>query len=233
MKVDVAVKFIIVLLVIMIISLTAALIIMKNDDKGGSETTPAVTTTAPDTTNPNTTTTPSQTTTPEATTTPEETTTPEQTTAPDVTTTPEETTAPDVTTAPDEVDPPKIPDGLLIEKSFKSDTGTTLNIRADVTAYEKDGKVYLRVDVYLESYTITLSRAKYGTLTIGGKTFDFKLDPLSVENNKKIVSTLLYSDEAEVTYGETVNIKADFAVNMTYSKIPLKTITAEGTVEVK
>ena len=160
------------------------------------------------------------------------TTTAKDTTNPDTTTTPEQTTAPN-TTSPDEIDPPELPEGIFVEKSFKSDTETTLNIRADVIAYENDGKYFVRVDVYLESYTITLSRAKYGVLTIGEKEFEFKLNKLSVENNKKIVSTLIYSNEVEVAYGEVVDIKADFAINMTYKNVKLETITAEGTVEVK
>ena len=228
MRVDAAVKFIIVLLVIMIVSLATALIILNNDD-GEKETTPAVTTKAPSTTKPDTTA--PETTTSGETTTPEVTTTPEITTTPNVTTTPGTTTEPDVT-EPDVVPPsPDVPNGLSVEKSFRSNTGVSLNIRADVKAYEKDGKAYVRVDVYLEHYSITI-KARNGVITVGNKEITFKTDALNVSLDEK-TETLLATKEIEVEYGESVKVKVDLESNVTYAGKKLDRIVAEGTVTVK
>ena len=111
----------------------------------------------------------------------------------------------------------------------------SLNLRADVTAYEENGKVYLKVDLYLEHYSINV-KSKNGVITVGDNEITFKTSAIKVDENKK-TTTLLASEIFEVTYGETVNIKADLAINMKYGKEPnkveLKTITAEGTVEIK
>ncbi len=230
MKIDVAVKVIIALLIIMIISLAAALIIMNNKDDGGKTTT-AVTTTAGDTTDPDSTTTPQNTTTPDNTTTPNQTTTPDQTTTPEVTTTPDQTTTPDNTTSPDETDP-DIPDGLLLEKSIKSDTGIALNLRADVSAYEQDGKVYLTVSLYLEHYSISINAKYDNSLVIGGEEFKFSTDAIKQEENTKS-QTLLCTETVEVEHGDTVSIEASFNSKLTYSGVKLDNIELAGTVNVK
>ncbi len=209
MKIDVAVKFIIVLLVIMIVSLSVALIILNNDD-GEKETKPAVTTKAPLTTKPDT--------------------TPEETTTPETTTTPKTTEKPD-TTEPDQVDPPVVPDGLSVEKSFRSNTGVSLNLRADVKAFEKNGKAYIRVDVYLEHYSINANPRK-GTIVIGDEKFSFVTGSL-IDSSTQKTETLLVSKEAEVGYGEVVDIKVDLESNITYGGKMLEHIVAEGTVTVK
>ncbi|MBO5039571.1 MAG: DUF2909 domain-containing protein [Clostridia bacterium] len=228
MKIDAAVKFIIVLLVIMIVSLGAALLIMNNGDDGDKEKNPSVTTTAGDTTNPDST---SPDTTNPDTTTPDQSTTPGTTTTPDVTTTPEVTTDPDVTTGPDEIDPPVTPDKLLIEKSFKSDTGVALNLRADVTAYEQNGKAYLTVELYLEHYSISLKGRYDNVLTVDGEEYKFSTDAIKQEENQK-GQTLLYTKTIEVESGDTVSVEAVFNSKVTYSGVKLDTIELADTVNI-
>lgn len=227
MKIDVAVKFIIVLLVIMIVSLAAALIIMNNGNDGEKETKPTVTTTAADTTKPDTTTTPNQTTTPDATTTPEVTTTPEQTTTPEVTTTPE------ATLAPDETEPPvNTPDEVILTKSILSNTGVKLNLRADVTAFNKDGKTYLTVELYLEHYSIGINARYNNLLVIDGVEYEFSTKKISQEDNVK-GETLIYAKTVEVELGDTVSVEATFNSKMTYSGVKLDSITLADTVRVE
>ncbi len=223
MRNDIALKVIIVLLIIMIISLTSALVITNDNDE--EKTPPTVTTTVGDTTKPDTTTTPDNTTTPS------QTTTPDVTTPPSQTTTPEQTTTPDNTTAPDETDP-DIPDGLLLEKSIRSDTGVAINLRADISAFGQDGRVYLTVNLYLEHYSIGINGRSDNILVIGGEEFKFSTDPIRQEANTKS-ETLLCTKTIEVEYGDTVSIEATFNSNLTYSGVRLNTIDLSGTVNVK
>ena len=222
MKIDAAVKFIIVLLVIMIVSLGAALLIMNNGDDGDKEKKPSVTTTVNDTTKPDST---------APDTTKPDTTTPDQSTTPGTTTTPEVTTDPDVTTGPDEIDPPVTPDKLLIEKSFKSDTGVALNLRADVTAYEQNGKAYLTVELYLEHYSISLKGRYDNVLTVDGEEYKFSTNAIKQEENKK-GQTLLYTKTIEVESGDTVSVEAVFNSKVTYGGVKLDTIELADTVNI-
>ncbi len=241
MKIDVAVKIIIVLLVIMIVSLAAALIIINKDEKPDSDVTTEsqkADTTESDTTK-------GDTTAPESTT-PDESDPPVSSTEPNTTTKPTETEPPTTeppTTEPPVTEPPvteppvteppvDIPSDLLVEKSFYSDTGKSIALRADVKAYEKDGKVCLRVDLYLEHYSISI-KSKAGTLFIGDKELDFTSDPISYDDNKTKGKTLLYSYETEVEYEETVSVAAELDIRMTYGGTKYDTISLDGTVTVE
>ena len=166
------------------------------------------------------------------TTTPDVTTTPEITTTPEVTTTPEETTAPDTTTAPDEIDPPKAPDNVLVKKSLKSDTGVSLNLRADVTAFSEDGKAFITAHIYLEHYSIGINARYDNILVIDGVEYKFSTKKLSQSENVK-GETLLYSKTVEVEYGKTVSIEATFNIKMTYGGVKLETINISGEVSVE
>ena len=51
---------------------------------------------------------------------------------------------------------------------IKSNTGVSVNLRADVTAYTLDGKTYLTVELYLEHYSISLKSRYDNILTVDG-----------------------------------------------------------------
>ncbi len=232
---DVGLKIIIVLLAVMVVSLTAALIIMNSEDKDvGNDTTvtekpsdkdttasdtESTDTTTPDTTEPDTT----ESSEPDESTSPSETTPPAQTTPPE-STTPPETTEPEETAEPSG---PNAPEGFERSKSFRSSTGTSLNVRADVKAFERDGRAYVKVELYLEHYSISIG-AKSGQLSLGETTVKFKTSPISQSENVK-TSTLLYSYESEIQYGETVSVAAEIDfVSVNYSGKALGVVALDG-----
>ena len=215
MKIENAIKIIIVLLVVIILTLIGALVIMiaGDNEPKGTETAPQHQTTPPEETTPEETTTPEQTTTPEGTTTPEQTTTPEGTTTPEQTTTPEDTTTPPTSTTDPDV---TAPDGFTMNKTYLSDTGSNLNLKAVLTANKTtDGKVKVKVELYLVHYNLYINAKGGNKLTLGDVTKTFKTEKFNVEDDSK-QETLLASIEGVYEYGDTVDLEAVFHANCTY-----------------
>jgi hypothetical protein len=220
MRIETAIKITLVLLIIIVTALIAALFIIKNtDEPRGTEPAPQ-TTTDPEITEPDITT-------PEDTTTPENTTVPGGTTIPDQTTTPESTTSPDQTTNPDQTTPDKetdVPDDFYMKKTFYSDSGTYLNIKAVLTATEDAGKVRVVVELYLEHYSIKISGRKYGCkLNFGDVKGSFSTEGIELEENVRTL-TPLHMIEGTFEYGETYDLYASFPANCTYGEIELENL---------
>lgn len=213
MKIETALKLILVLLVIIITALVAALFIINDEEK--SRVPETQTSTEPDATTPEITT--PEITTPEITT--PEITTPEATT-PEATT-PEETT-PESSDNPGTN--PNIPDDFSLKKTFSSDSGTFLNIKAILTATEDGGKVRVVVELYLDHYSLNINGRKYGCkLNFGDVKGTYSTDKFEIAENKHCL-TPLHMIEGTFEYGETYDLYASFPANCTYGGVELETL---------
>lgn len=219
-----AINLIIVLLVILIALLVAILVISNRISSGGgdqsSNTTdsPKISTSTPDDTK-----TPPDTTTADSKTDPPATSEPEKTTDSD-------TKKPDVT----ETTGGNVPDGFRLNKTVTSETGTPLNIRADVRG-EKDaatGKVKLTVLLYLDYRSLQLGERKNCRLSLGDSSESFNLPAISEEDSSEhslfIASAELYCD-----YGETVSLYARVPFRGTYSDVEISSLEIDTDITVK
>lgn len=245
MRIESAVKIIIVLLMILIVSVAAMLLLIYQNGKEPTDV-PPVTTTESQTTEPPTTEPPI--TEPPAT---EPSTTEPPITEPPITEPPitePPITEPPITeppiTEPPVTEPPiteppadDVPDDFSLNKVFRSESGTLLNLRAEVTATAAgNGKVKVTVSLYLEHYTLYLGRRDGCYLTVDGNKHTFTTDAFNVSNPTSQV-TLLASHEVLCDYGETVSIGAYFPCRCEYGrgenakKIDALTIDATLTLE--
>lgn len=223
MRIETAIRIVIVLLVIIVTALVAALFIIKNEgEPHGTETAPQ-TTTEPSTTEPDKTT-PSGTTDPEVTS--PEATTPEVTT-PTGTTTPEITTTPDESTT-DEGD--KIaPDDFSLKKTFSTDTGTFLNLKAVLTANEEGGKVRVKVELFLDHYSLFMGARNGCKLSFGDVNETFSVDKFELEENIHYI-TPLHVIEGTFEYGETYDLYAFYRANCLYGDVEVGNLVIEESV---
>lgn len=227
MRMESAVKIIIVLLCILIVSVGAMLILTKN--QGEEETSaPEATTAAP--------TVGSSTEEPNVSTTDEE----PITTTPPVTT--PELTVPDTTVPPETTLPPvvppmgDVPEDFAMERTFRSESGTYLNLRAELTAVVEDGNVKVTVSLYLEHYSLFLGARSGGYLSIGDDRSGFVSPKIALEENVKS-STLLVTHIAFFEYGDQIALNAYFPCRCTYGSgenaVTLDTLAIEETVTLK
>ncbi len=225
MKLDFAKKAIVALLFILIALLVAILILMSKSEPSATpsdtdtDTMPAVTTDAVDTssdTSEAVTTAPDVEGTTDAAPITEPPVTDPVTTAPPATEPP--VTDP-VTTEPPVTEPPvgpEAPEGFSLTKTYESESGTKLNIRAVCTAVRgENGSVSLTVDVYLLHYSLGMGPRNGCLLTVGENTVKFSTERIKQEENKK-TSTLLFSHTEAVAYGDIADIYVKMPIRVTY-----------------
>ena len=245
MRIEVAVKVIIVLLIILILSLVAALLLMQNaEEETPGETseatvsvsdseTSAETDEPADTTPDSTEATQPEDTKPEDTkpedTKPEDT-KPEDTKPED--TKPEDTKPED--TKPEDTEPEDTePAEIVLRKTFKTDTGTVLNLRAAVTGAKLgDGKIRLTVSLYLDHYSISFGARSDCRLAVGDTEKVFTTPALQ-QTEEKATATLLQTVEIVVNEGETVMIRASYPARAVYAGVSIQTLTIEEALTVQ
>lgn len=229
MNIESAVKFIIVLLVILIVTLTAVFLLLRNDGSGSGE--PSVTTTAPLVTEPGGVTTPSATT-------PSQTTDPQGSGSdPATTTDPVGTTAdptdPIGTTTPVGTDPAvKAPEDFTFYGSYLSESGTALNLRAEVIAYATEsGQVKVKVELYLDHFSLYLGTRNGCRLSVGSASETFTSQAISHDGDR--TSTLMNSIELFCNYGETITLEAYFPCRCTYGATEIEALSIEEQIVLK
>ena len=134
---------------------------------------------------------------------------------------------------------PVTPTDILKSGSFKTNTGTNLNLLVEwnVTKDEFLGNYILNVNVYLESYSIICGkRTGSSFLTIDGTQFAFNTDALNypgVTEKQKIFFTnasMVYPDGA---LPESVSIEALWTFNGSYSGVSIPVLHAQADVNLK
>jgi cytoskeletal protein RodZ len=148
---------------------------------------------------------------------------------------PSPTAEPSPSPTPEEEPSPSPTPYPVIEESgsFKSDTGTALNIVADWTAVSSgDGNVTLTVTLSAESYSIECGAIRNGaTIVIDGESHTFSTSALDYDGNTS-AKNVLGSVSTTLQLGDggtlTVPISAVWAFGGTYSDKEMGSISAEG-----
>lgn len=145
--------------------------------------------------------------------------------------TPSPSPTPEPTPSPEPTPPPAIDTG----GSFRSDTGTVLNLVADWTAVSAgDGNVTVTVTLSVESYSLQCSEIYKGaTVTIGSETRSFDTPAIAYDGSAGLASTGIGSVSVTLTADEaaagTIPVTASWKFGGTYSGTDLPVITAQGT----
>ena len=157
--------------------------------------------------------------------------TPEETTpAPIATRPPIETPAPTPKPAPTPAPTPKpTPIPADSQGSFRSDTGTGLNLRVDWKIYTTGGKQKLQADVYIVSYSIFTSyQWKSITLKIGDQTWGADCAGFSYEGKDQIATKAATFTVDAPPSGTAVSV--EWYYGGSYSGKELTYITASGVI---
>lgn len=144
--------------------------------------------------------------------------------------TPEVTVPPEPTAAPTPA-PTPTPAPADAEGSFRSDTGTALNLKVDWKTYKAaDGTRKLQADVYIVSYSIFTSyQWKSITLTVGDKAWSADCSGFSYEGKDQI-STKAATFTVDAPPAGTP-ISVEWYYGGSYSGKDLDTITASGVIQ--
>jgi len=123
--------------------------------------------------------------------------------------------------------------------SFKTDTGTKLNLLVEwsLTQDEQTRHYYLTANVYLESYSIVCGkRTNLSHIVIDGNEFKFNteaLDYTGVKEKQKIffaTATVIYEEDQ---LPETVGMEALWVFNGSYSGVSIPVLHAQSEVTLK
>ncbi|NCB51124.1 MAG: hypothetical protein EOM54_04480 [Clostridia bacterium] len=164
----------------------------------------------------------------EGTETPDETETPTPTATPEPTPTPTEEPSP----TPEPTEEPEID----ANGSFRSDTGTGLNLVAEWTAaYAGDGNATVTVTLYAESYSLQCSSIyNGGTVVLGGESHSFNTEAVDYDGSAGLAKNSLGSVSVtlplEEDGGLSIPASASWSFGGTYSGTELGLITADGTI---
>ena len=117
---------------------------------------------------------------------------------------------------------------------FHSDTGAWINIVAKWETVEEDGKVRLRIDAYVESYSLyyTSYNPENLVFTVDGKSYRTSHEPISVGDNNKTL-TLLATQTVDIPVGCDLSVDVTwFCAGLTYGNRKLESITASDTIHI-
>jgi len=96
----------------------------------------------------------------------------------------------------------------------------------------ENGALSVTVDVYLDSYGLTTSHPKSGSVTFNGQTRSFVVDPIDIDDGPRI-SCLIASETFELTAAPSgeVEVSAEWKFAGTYSGAPVDVLTVTETVD--
>lgn len=143
---------------------------------------------------------------------------------PDVT--PEPTPEPETTPEPQYVDP-----AVLASGSFRSDTGTALNLVADwkiVTLTETACRV--TVTLYLESYSLDVGERRGNLLTFNDEDYYFITDPIEIGDGFSKTQIFVWSKEIPVS-DQSFTLSVRWNLQGSYSKKQMESIEVSGSYE--
>lgn len=164
----------------------------------------------------------------------------EPTDTPVTTATPAEPTPAPTQTPAEPTPTPDEPHGTRVlnqSGSFKSDTGTKLNLVVEYLITSKnDSTLSVRVNVYVESYSLDIGSRSGNTIYVNGQGYNFVSNPVKHTSNDSLQKTLITTAMVDVPaeIGETVNIpiSVDWHYRGAYSGQEIEHIPAETSVTV-
>lgn len=116
--------------------------------------------------------------------------------------------------------------------SFRSDTGTSLNITVNWSISGSGSQRTLLATVYAESWGLqSVSAWHGGWLTIGGQTYYFDTEEINYDGSNGLGSSLLGTVSADISsLSLPATAELTWAFRGSYSGVDLDTITATGSV---
>ncbi len=143
---------------------------------------------------------------------------------------PEATPAPSSQTAPDSTE--TAPAGpSLAWGSFRSDTGTALNLVADWTispVNEETAKI--TVNLSLESYSLDVGERRGNTLTFNGQDYSFMTDPIEIGSG--FHKTLIYIWSREIERSQLgFDLSIVWNLKGSYSGQAMETVELSGSYQ--
>ena len=119
--------------------------------------------------------------------------------------------------------------------SFRSDTGAWIDVVAKWETVEEDGKVRLKIDAYIESYSLfyTSYNPENLVFTVDGNSYRSSHDPIAVGDNGGKTQTLLATQTVDIPTGCDLNVDVTwFCSGLTYGNKQMDFITAKDTIHI-
>lgn len=143
---------------------------------------------------------------------------------------PENTAQPTPEPLPDETEEPVIVNpNQLASGSFRSDTGTALNLVADWRAAAIDATTArITVTLSLESYSLDIGERRGNILTFNGEDYYFVTDPIEIAGGD-FVKTQIYVWSQEIPMSElSFDLAVRWNLRGSYSKKEMEAIELSG-----
>ncbi len=158
---------------------------------------------------------------------PSETFQPAPTAEPEPTPEPTPEPAPEPTPEPVVVNP-----SVLAYGTFRSDTGTSLNLVADWRAVSvSESTARITVTLSLESYSLDIGERRGNLLTFNGEDYYFITDPLEISGDG-FVTTQIYVWSKEISLSElSFDLSVRWNLRGSYSKKEMEAIELSGSYE--
>ena len=156
------------------------------------------------------------------------------TAAPEPQPTAEATAAPIPEATPSQAEPPapiSEPEKYgkeIASGTFRSDTGTYLNLVADWSAVTVNDNSYkLTIILSLESYSLDVGERRGNTLTVNGKEYSFITDPIEIDQGFTKTKIYVWSQELP-TSQLNFDLKVVWYMRGSYSGQELETVELSG-----
>lgn len=152
-----------------------------------------------------------------------------------ITTAPPGTTPSLITPSPSPSPTPTESYGLIdASGSFRSDSGTALNLIADWSCVSVNaGNARLTVELSLESFSLYVGERPYNTLIINGNTITFHTPAIETDGGDTIVTPLYtWSETIPLNPDGTLDleISAEWVFTGTYSGKEIDSLCLEGSI---
>ena len=143
---------------------------------------------------------------------------------------PENTAQPTPEPLPEETPEPVIVNpSVLASGSFRSDTGTPLNLVADWRAVAIDATTArITITLSLESYSLDIGERRSNVLTFNGEEYYFMTDPVELEGGE-FLKTQIYVWSTEISMSElSFDLSVRWNLRGSYSKKEMEDIELSG-----
>lgn len=121
-----------------------------------------------------------------------------------------------------------MPGGIDRSGSFRSDTGTALNLVADWRYISvSDDTCQLTITLSLESYSLDVGERRNNTITVNGVSYTFQTDPIEIGGGFQ--KTQIYVWTGQISdYDPSFTFSAVWNLQGSYSGVPMDTVEVSG-----
>ena len=121
-----------------------------------------------------------------------------------------------------------MPGGIDRSGSFRSDTGTALNLIADWRCVSvSDDACQLTITLSLESYSLDVGERRNNTLTVNGVNYSFLTDPIEISGGFRKTQIYVWTGQLS-DYDPSFTFSATWNLQGSYSGVPMETVEVSG-----